>query len=230
MKKKNVVLSVLLVLCTMLVPSIANATEIYLSEDSAGTKTTEGGATITCPKNANGTIATCYIGVSVTGGTLKEFNVTANLKNLAPRSGSTNGINGRNEWTAKRVSSTATSVVYNLSHANGFSAGDKGIVAQIVFDVTDPSAECSIELTNFTPVTPEENPTPKCKVEDGKDGQKVYYCENGQVCTKEEYDEKCTTQENPQTGSFLPYAVIIGGIAVAAGLYMITKKNKIYHI
>ena len=46
----------------------------------------------------------------------------------------------------------------------------------------------------------------------------------------EEYEEICLNPENPQTGSFLPYAVIIGGIVVAIGLYMFTKKNKIYHI
>jgi len=226
MKKRFFVLSILLVFCMVFTPITANATSIYLSEDSAGTKTTEGGATITCPKNASGTIATCYIGVNVTGGSLKSFNVTANLKNLAYRA-----VNGRNGWTAAKSSEEAGKVTYTISNEDGFSAGDKGIVALISFDVDDPSAECTVELTDFKPSTPDTpSPNPKCDVEDGKDGQKVYYCENGQVCTKEEYDKKCVTQDNPQTGSFLPYAVIVGGLVVAAGLYVFTKKNKIYHM
>ncbi len=226
MKKKGFVLSLLLVFCMLVMPTIASATEVFLSEDSTGTKTTEGGVTVTCPKNASGTIATCYIGVNVTGGSLKEFKITANLKNLTYRA-----VNGRNGWTATKSDDAAGSVTYTISNSTGLNAGEKAIVAQINFDVTDPAAECSVTLDKFTPTTPDTpSVTPKCDIENGKDGQTVYYCEDGTQCTKEEYDKRCTTEDNPQTGSFLPYAVIIGGLAVAAGLYMVTKKNKIYHM
>ena len=53
---------------------------------------------------------------------------------------------------------------------------------------------------------------------------------DGTNATSTEYKSQCETTENPQTGSFLPYAVIAGGLVLAIGLYVSTKKNKIYHI
>ena len=82
---------------------------------------------------------------------------------------------------------------------------------------------CQINLD--IPQNPSNPENPTCEEVDGR-----YYDDNGVEVTKEEYEEICLNPENPQTGSFLPYAVIIGGIVVAVGLYMFTKKNKIYHI
>lgn len=39
------------------------------------------------------------------------------------------------------------------------------------------------------------------------------------------------TPENPKTGNVLPYAVIVGGIAIAGAVYYVTRKNnKLYNI
>ena len=59
----------------------------------------------------------------------------------------------------------------------------------------------------------------------------TYYDANGNEVSEEAYNQSCTTAENPQTGSFLPYTLIIVGIALAGGLYYITKKNnKMYQV
>lgn len=76
-------------------------------------------------------------------------------------------------------------------------------------------------------ITPEETPvTPKCKA-DEKNG--VYYDNNGNQVTKEEYDKACTS-ENPQTGSAVSYVIIVGGILLAGAAFFMTKKSKIYNV
>ena len=76
-------------------------------------------------------------------------------------------------------------------------------------------------------ITPGETPvTPKCKA-DEKNG--VYYDNNGNQVTKEEYDKACTS-ENPQTGSAVSYVIIVGGILLAGAAFFMTKKSKIYNV
>ncbi len=69
-----------------------------------------------------------------------------------------------------------------------------------------------------------------CKVETGKDGQKVYYDANGNVTTEADYNANCTKAENPETGSYLPVAIIASALVVAVATIVITKRSKIYHV
>ena len=63
-----------------------------------------------------------------------------------------------------------------------------------------------------------------CKIVNG-----VYYGNDGNVVTEEEYNEECV--DNPQTGNFLPYVVIGAGIALAVGAFTVSRKNnKLYKI
>ena len=63
-----------------------------------------------------------------------------------------------------------------------------------------------------------------CKIVDGK-----YYGKNGTEVTEEVYNEECVN--NPQTGNFLPYVVIAAGIALAVGVFTVSRKNnKLYKI
>lgn len=57
-----------------------------------------------------------------------------------------------------------------------------------------------------------------CKIVDGK-----YYGKNGTEVTEEVYNSECVS--NPQTGNFLPYVVIIAGIALAVGVFTVSRKN-----
>lgn len=83
--------------------------------------------------------------------------------------------------------------------------------------------ECVVTLE----VSPGEAPvTPKCKA-DEKNG--VYYDNNGNQVTKEEYDKACTS-ENPQTGSAVSYVIIVGGILLAGAAFFMTKKSKLYNV
>lgn len=225
MKKKGLLLSILLVISMMVCPIWANAAsgEIFGAKDQAMTQTTEGGQSIVIENEGENTKV--YLGVNITSGTFTEYNATLKLTNS---NYTFNKFARSTGWTGtvKADESDPSLIHISLKHNTGVTTG-KHLVATIYLNVSDTAQStenCTIELTREDGETTPE--TPKCKIENDK-----YYCQNGQECTEEEYEEQCpTTTENPQTGSFLPYAVIIGGVAVAAGLYMLTKKNKIYHI
>ena len=229
MRKRNLVLSIIMLLCIAFYPNVANAasgavfgSSVTISDAMDQQNTTLNGNTVRIANN--GTNTRVYLGVQVTSGTVTEYNVTLKLGN----SNFTFDRGTRSSrWTGTitQDENDPTIVHVNLSNSSGVSTGLHQ-VATIMLNVNSSAQSnetCSISLSqDNTPTTP-ENPT--CTIENGK-----YYDDNGNEVTKEEYERICLNPENPQTGSFLPYAVIIGGIVVAVGLYMFTKKNKIYHI
>ncbi len=220
MKKKGILLSVLLVFCMLLSPLSVYAGSKIEPTDAQGNTVDEEGNPIVCQKNTAGTTATCYASITVDeGDTVNSFKFTATLNNLKYTS-----VRGMNNWTVEAVDNNTT-VDYTVTKAEGLS-GKKEVAVRMTFSVPNAGEECSIVLSAYTPGNEQPTENPKCQVKDGK-----YYCENGAECTKEDYDKNCTTStENPKTGSFMPYAVIIAGVAVASGLYFLTKKNKIYHM
>ncbi len=223
MKKGNLFLSILLVFCMILAPMNASAAsgQIFGSADEAMTQTTLDGNPVTIKNQGENT--KIYIGVKVDSGTVTEYNATLKLENSNFKYKNFARVSG---WTGIIKEEDDGLIHINLKHNSGGLGVGTHLVATINLSVASnvPTNEnCRIILAP-TSSTPEPE-APKCK----KDGDN-YYCANGVVCTKEEYEKQCTTTDNPQTGSFLPYAVIIGGVLVASGLYMFTKKNKIYHI
>ena len=62
----------------------------------------------------------------------------------------------------------------------------------------------------------------ECRIEDGKD-TKEYYCKKGEPCTADEYKNQCP--ENSPTGSTIPYIAIIGGVILAGGCYLVTRRH-----
>ena len=51
------------------------------------------------------------------------------------------------------------------------------------------------------------------------------------TCNEQTKTVTPSTPENPKTGSALPYAVIVAGIAIAGAVYYVTRKNnKLYNI
>lgn len=55
--------------------------------------------------------------------------------------------------------------------------------------------------------------------------------------TGDDCDEECQknieleTEKNPKTGSFLPYAIVVGGITFSvAAIYLAKKNNKLYQV
>ena len=212
----------LLAILLVLVPIHVNAADgisytVFGSEDQAMTKTTLNGA-ITCPKSADRKTATCYIGVKVNSGTVKSFKVEGTLKNL--KYDSYEDLNG---LTMKSPTISGKNITYEFSSRTGVTGGNKVVVVGVTYLVENPAEECSLEIKTSTPTNPD---TPQgCRVENNK-----YYCENGVECSKAEYDEKCVPN-NPQTGSFVPYVIVLGGLGVAGALYFTTrKKAKIYHV
>ena len=227
MKKRNLVLSFILLLCVMFYPSVANAasgavfgSSVVISDSMELSNTTLNGNTVRIDNNGSNTRV--YLGVQVTDGTVTEYNVTLRLGNsnfTFNRGSRSSGWTG----TITQDETDPTIVHVNLTNASGVGVGLHQ-VATITLNVdenADSTETCSISIDQENGST--ENQT--CEIVDGK-----YYDDNGVEVTKEEYEAACLNPENPQTGSFLPYAVILGGVIVALGIYMFTKKNKIYHI
>lgn len=216
---KNKILGLFLTMAMVLLPMNVSAADsfsgsVFGSEDSNMTKTTLNSASITCPKVGN--TATCYIGIKVTSGTAKAFNVEATLTNMTYDSYEMMG-----GWTMKSPTQSGSKINFEFTNKTGTTAGNTVLVAKITYKVADVTENCSVKITSTN--VPEGKKT--CEVEDGK-----YYCLDGNVCQKEQYDKECTP-ENPQTGSFLPYAVVVAGLGIAGALYFVTrKKAKIYHV
>ena len=225
MKKRNLVLCILLTVCMLVVPSFANAATVTIfgASDAGMSNTTLNGNTVEITNEGANT--KIYLGVGTDGTEpVKEYKATLKLKNS---NYSFRSALRQNNWVGNvYADETDPTIIYIDLKNNTGVTGEKNLVATINLTVANntPSDEkCTIELSQGAPVTTPTNP--KCAISGNK-----YYCANGEECTKAEYEAACTPQDNPQTGSFLPYAIIIGGITVAAGLYMVTKKNKIYHM
>ena len=219
MKKKLFgLLAMLLVMIPMTVHAADWKGTVFGAEDENMNKTTLNGATITCPKSTSGDTATWYIGLRVTSGTAKSFSVTATLTNMTYDS-----IDAMNGWTYTTPVTSGNTITFNFSNRTGLTATNQVLVAKVTYKVNNRAQECGIKITSTNATEPD---TPQgCRVENNK-----YYCEDGAECSKAEYDEKCVPS-NPQTGSFVPYLVVLGGLGVAGALYFTTrKKAKIYHV
>lgn len=219
MKKKmlSLIVTLMLVMIPMSVHAASFSGTVFGSEDEAMSATTLNGGSITCPKSEDGKYATCYIGIRVTSGTATAFSVDATLKNMTYDS-----YDELNGWSMKSPTQSGNNIKFEFTNRNGVTAGNTVLVAGITYKVNNAAEECGIVFTN----TSSEEPTnPVCTAENGK-----YYCKNAQECTQAQFQSECTP-ENPQTGSFVPYLVVIGGIGIAGAFYLITrKKAKIYNV
>ncbi len=222
--KKRIGLSLLALLCAVLLPIKANAAtgEIFASTDISMNDTTLGDKSITIQDSGDNT--QFYLGVNVTSGSITKYKARITLKNSNFRFKDKSFSNG---WTGTIVASAdGNTIDIDLTKSAG--ATSKERVATIKLDVTSTGNSatntCEMILEKVEEETPE---TPKCQVVGNK-----YYDANGNEVSEEAYKAACTTtEENPQTGNFLPYTIIIGGIVIAIGLYLITKKNnKMYHV
>ncbi len=223
MKKKvfGIILAVLVFLPVMVYADDYSGT-VFGSADANMNSTTLNGSSIVCPKSEDRKTATCYIGIRVTSGTVNTFTVTATLTNMEYDS-----IEEMNNWSFTSPVENANKITFTFNNRTGVSATNSVLVAKVTYTVTNAAEECRIQLsasnTPTTPTAPTENPV--CKVDKG-----AYYCKDGKECSKAQYDSECVP-ENPTTGSFIPYVVVLGGIAVASGLYFATrKKAKMYHV
>lgn len=172
---------------------------------------------------ADGTVTkTCYIiGKATNGSSISKFSGTLTLQNMSIKE-----IKASDPWTNY---SSGTSLSFTSSTNV---SSESFTIATIVFTVDNTAEKCAVQLIpcytedgtygcgNTVEVT--ENYT--CKVVDGK-----YYGKNGVEVTEAVYNSECVT--NPQTGSFMPYIVIVAGIALAVGVFTISRKNtKLYKI
>ncbi len=172
---------------------------------------------------ADGTVTkTCYVvGKATNGSSISKFTGSLTLQNMSIKT-----ITASNPWTDN---SKGTNLEFNASQAVSSSSFT---IATIVFTVDNTAEKCAVQLVpcydengkygcgNSVNVTEEH----VCKVVDGK-----YYGKDGSEVTAEEYASQCVS--NPQTGSFVPYVVIIAGIALAVGVFTISRKNtKLYKI
>ncbi len=225
--KKILGLTIIAFLVSVVMPlrAMALSGEIFASSGMSMTETTEDGATFSL-KNGNEN-TTLYIGANVTSGTLNEINAHVELENSSfTFSGERSDYRLQSGWTGKITKSeTGNGIDISLTNETGITS--RKIVASISLQVSEsaPSTDtCRITLSQ---VASEEEPaTPKCQIVDD-----TYYDANGNEVSEEAYKASCTTAENPQTGSFLPYTLIIAGLALAGWLYYVTKKNnKIYQV
>lgn len=222
--KKLLGLSVIALLISIVLPLNVNATEIFAASKPSMTETTEGGKTFALKQE--GEKPTLYLGVNVTEGTFTEYKAHIELENSSfTFSGLRSDYKPTTGWTGTVTkSATGNGIDVDLTNSTGYPADTRKIVVSITLDVADgvPSTDtCKITLRSTE--TPEN---PKCQIVDG-----VYYDANGNEVSEEAYNEACAPAENPQTGSFLPYTLIIIGLALAGWLYYVTKKNnKIYQV
>lgn len=221
MKKKffGIVLVMMLLIAPIRVNAATNS--VFASPDEGLSSTTENNKTIECssesPTNTSN-IRVCYIAVDVGIGTVNNFEVTATLTGLTY-----DDYDAMNGWSLAKPTVSGNKVTFKFSNKTGVSSGYRKAVAKVYFKADPNAQKCSIGLGDVS--FPNEPSNPTCKVEGDK-----YYCKNALECTKEEYEKECIP-ENPQTGSFLPYAIILAGLGVAGAFYFTTrKKAKIYHV
>ena len=92
------------------------------------------------------------------------------------------------------------------------------------FELGNQETTGSNQVTcNFT--VPSEGTSGGAKILVGKLAVTVNKDSKDEDCTIEYSYDGSTGKINPQTGSFIPYATIAGGIVIAAGIYFVTKKR-----
>ena len=181
--------------------------------------------------NGNAVEERCYVVGRATGGSsISRFTAVLTLQNMSVVAINANTGAG---WTDATQSWSASSTTINLAfnNANAVSASPFTI-ATIDVKVNTVGEKCAIQLTpcydengNYTcGNTVVVTETYVCKIVNGK-----YYGKNGTEVTAAVYEAECVN--NPQTGNFVPYVVIIAGIALAVGVFTISRKNtKLYKI
>ena len=172
---------------------------------------------------ADGSVTkTCYItGKATNGSSISTFTGTLTLQNMSIKT-----VTASSPWTNE---SSGTSLRFTSQTPVSSSSFT---IATIVFSVDNTAEKCAVQLIpcydesgnfgcgNAVEVTEEQF----CKVVDG-----TYYGKDGSVVTADVYNAQCVT--NPQTGNFVPYVVIIAGIALAVGVFTISRRNtKLYKI
>ena len=172
---------------------------------------------------------TCTIKATVSGTSINSFLARFNYDTSIIK---INGVNQKGVWGQPTTASITGGVELTFKASTSVSSNSEVATIMFYIDKSDPNKDCTIK---FTPCFDENgnnkcgeeiiiNETPKCKIENG-----TYYGKDGSVVTKETYEEQC--QENKPTGSFMPYAVIASGIALAVIVYTVSRKNnKLYKI
>lgn len=109
------------------------------------------------------------------------------------------------------------------------SGGVKANSRVLLFTVTTKDLADEDCVLAFSPLA--INP---CDVIEGN-----YYDDEGNIVSKAEYDKVCSDktvtipedEENPQTGSVIPYVAIGGGMLAIAGVFLYSRKsNKMYKL
>lgn len=170
----------------------------------------------------NGANSAAYLGIDVdkTIAAGKKYQATISFVNSSFKFTSITATN-KAVWSVDSTTNTDGTITVTFTAQKDVAAG-QALVALIKLDATsaEDSENCLISISGFKEVD-----SPKCKVENDK-----YYDANGNEVTKAEYEAACTNPENPQTGAELPILVLVGGALLAGGIYLMTKKNKMYNI
>lgn len=170
----------------------------------------------------NGANSAAYLGIDVdkTIAAGKKYQATISFVNSSFKFTSITATN-KAVWSVDSTTNTDGTITVTFTAQKDVAAG-QALVALIKLDATsaEDSENCLISISGFKEVD-----SPKCKVENNK-----YYDANGNEVTKAEYEAACTNPENPQTGAELPILVLVGGALLTAGIYLMTKKNKMYNI
>ena len=214
MKKLGGMLGVFIAMIIAVVPMFVNAAAgtIWGATDATLSETSETGS-ITIKKGgltSAGTQTGFVLGVTATSGTISEFNakITIDSQNF-----SFSRCRAESGWDVTCTPDSTNKVITVSVKATGAGATAKTAVATVLLNVADtaaPDETCTISL--------QKEDAKKCRIENGK-----YYDADGRETTKEAYEAACI--ENPTTGSFLPYAVILAGAGLAVVLYLVSRKN-----
>ena len=170
----------------------------------------------------NGANSAAYLGIDAdkTIAAGKKYQATISFVNSSFKFTSITATN-KAVWSVDSTTNTDGTITVTFTAQKDVAAG-QALVALIKLDATsaEDSENCLISISGFKEVD-----SPKCTVENNK-----YYDANGNEVTKAEYEAACTNPENPQTGAELPILVLVGGALLAGGIYLMTKKNKMYNI
>lgn len=225
------VIGLIVLAMVVILPIKANAAEFSVYMDCP--KTSDGKLDITWADSQKLTGAvTCQVKADLTSGaSLKEMKLT--ITPTDPKIVSVRSAKGSGTWTTTGIGQTTTSSTseYEVTFTSTQAvSGSVVTIGSVVIDVKKaaPNDNCDFSYTPcvgsscFDKVIITEKNI--CKIVNG-----TYYGKNGNVVTEEVYNAECVT--NPQTGNFVPYALIAAGIALAIGVFTISRKNtKLYKI
>lgn len=220
------VIGLIVLAMVVILPIKANAAEFRVYMDCPTTSDGKLDITWADSEKLTGAI-TCQVKADLTSGaSLKEMKLT--ITPTDPKIVSVRSAKGSGTWAATVTPKTSEyEVAFTSTQA---ASGSVVTIGSVVIDVKKAAVtdNCDFSYTPcvgsscFDKVIIEEKYT--CKIVNG-----TYYGKNGNVVTEEVYNAECVT--NPQTGNFVPYALIAAGIALAIGVFTISRKNtKLYKI